>query len=135
LEVTVENRKITVILALTVFVLSLTACAGAPVQDTKAARQKSPKQIKFEKEEEGRSFLIKSITSFSGLVAGGLIGLLTSKKENAVTSAIGGCIAGGALGFGLGMMIFENSKPSPAAVNDSKVKESFQEYRNMQLKE
>jgi hypothetical protein len=133
-----KYRKITAVIVLAAFSFGLSACASAPLVEKmqdKYGRQKTAAQVQMEKDEEARGFLIKSIASFSGLVIGGLIGLLTSPKQSAVTTAIGGGLAGGAIGFGLGMVIFDNTKPGDKNTDDKKVNEYFQDYRNIQLKE
>lgn len=133
-----KNTRIPAIFVLMAFIFSLIACAGAPIQskqDGKSMPAKSAKQMKFEQEEESRSLFIKGIGAFSGLVIGGLVGVFTSQRQNVVTSAIGGCVAGGGIGFLLGMVVFDNTKPGPKPVDEKKIQESFQEYRNIQLKE
>jgi hypothetical protein len=120
------------------FIISITACAGAPVKGitgAKPAQPKSAKQLKFEQEEDNRSLLVKGASTFTGLLIGGLVGLFTSQPKNVVTSTLIGCVAGGAVGFGAGMIIFDKTKQGEQRADENKVKEYFQDYRNMQLKD
>ncbi len=100
--------------------------------DTKG---KTSRQIQFEQEENNRAIVTKGAASFGGLVLGGIIGLLTSAKDKAITATLTGCIAGGLVGFGVGYVIFENSKPVEQKPGDNIIKEKFQDYRNIQGKD
>jgi hypothetical protein len=128
------NRIISAVIAV-FFIISLCGCSTMAVKEGDNSQPKTAKQLKYEKDEENRSLIVKSISSFAGLVAGGLIGLLTSPKESAVLSSVGGCVIGGGIGFGLGFLIFENTKPGEQKPDEQKLKEQFQDYRNMNLKE
>lgn len=129
-----KSRKALVVIVLVAFIFSLTACAAVPVvkSDTKT---KTARQLKFEQDEEARSWFIKGISAFSGMAIGGLVGLLAASKGSEVGLTLGGALAGGGLGFLLGMVIFDNTKPGDQAPDDKKIKEYFQDYRNIQLKE
>jgi outer membrane lipoprotein SlyB len=138
MEVNMKNNKFTVFFVLTAFIISITACAGAPVKEKAGAvpqQTKSAKQLKFEQEEDNRSLLVKGASTFAGLLIGGLVGLFTSQPKNVVTSTLIGCVAGGVVGFGAGMIIFDKTKQGEQSADENKVKDYFQDYRNMQLKE
>ena len=60
-----KGKKITAAFILAAFIFSLTACAGAPVQDVKADKAGTPKtakQQKLEQEEDSRAVLVKGTT-------------------------------------------------------------------------
>jgi hypothetical protein len=138
MEVNMKINKFTVFFVLTAFIISITACAAAPIKGRAGAipeQPKTAKQLKFEQEEDNRSLLVKGASTFTGLLIGGLVGLFTSQSKNAVTSTLIGCVAGGALGFGAGMIIFDKTKAGDPAADENKVKDYFQDYRNMQLKD
>jgi hypothetical protein len=133
-----KQKNALVVIVASAFIINLTACAAVRVRDnagTADAKPKTAKQLKYEQDEETRSLIVKGICSFAGLVIGGLTGLLTAPKSNAVTSSILGCAIGGAVGFGFGMVIFDSTKPGEQKPDEEKVKEYFQDYRNIQLKE
>jgi len=129
------KNKFTVFFVLTAFIFSITACAAVPVaRDSSVLTQhKSAVQMKYEREEENRALFVKGGGTFVCLVLGGLVGLLVSPKKNAVTSTIAGCVIGGAVGFGLGSVVFERTKPSDTKPDDAKVKEYFEQYQYIQL--
>ena len=134
-----KTGKMTVLLVLAAFLMSLTACAAVPVEKLNTgnipAQFKTVNQIKLEQEEQTRAILVKGGSTFVGILIGGLVGLLTSPKANAVSSTIIGCAVGGAAGFGAGMVIYDKTSAGGPTADDNKVKEFFQDYRNIQLKD
>lgn len=122
-------RKTAVIILLICFLTAISGCATA----AKPAESKTPKQMKLEKEEGDRALLVQGIASFAGLVIGSLTGLFTAKKDSALTATLGGAVIGGGDGFGLGLIIYNNTKPGEKTADEKKVKEYFEEYRKIQL--
>jgi outer membrane lipoprotein SlyB len=113
--------------------LNFNACATLHGgEDTKG---KSAQEIKDLKEQQSRELFIEGASAFAGIVTGGIIGLLTSKSDSAVTSIIIGAVIGGGAGFGLGHIIYENNKKIEPKHDDSTINEYFRDYRNIQLKE
>jgi outer membrane lipoprotein SlyB len=133
-----KQKRLYAAITAVLFIISITACAGAQVKEKAGAmpqQAKTAKQLKFEQDEDNRSLLVKGASTFAGLLIGGLVGLFTSQPKNVVTSTLIGCVAGGALGFGAGMIIFDKTKQGEQRQDENKVKEYFQDYRNIQLKE
>jgi hypothetical protein len=127
-------KKIIAVITAVFFVIGLSSCATlfTPPQDSKG---KSARLLKYERDEQTRALVVKGAATFVGFVLGGIAAVYMTPSGNAVAGITAGCILGGAAGFGLGHIIFENTKPVRGTPEDELINEQFKVYKYIQHKE
>jgi hypothetical protein len=121
-------KKMTVLFTAFCFAVSVCGCASVP--SNKNLTRAEEKRV----ERDNGLNMWLGISSFGGLVIGGLAGIATGPQNGKVGAMVEGCLAGGLIGLLGSYVVIENIKNAEPMPNSSKADEQFQDYRNIEGK-